>query len=707
MARKRVPSWLRAPRICSLELDQLNLADEELDVAQAVAKAAESNASVFRISALSSGGMAYFKSRTAPRAPGLGKRDLVAEAQAACGANELSLMVHVDASGIGLDHPLSPEGARKTGPGGHVEFGDPPAYETCLNGTYRDFLVRLIGELFSTFQPVGCTLRNVRVSHCLCATCVAKYSRETEAEIPETVSDVNDSKVSRYFEWLAKETHELRMDIQRQVKGYQPEAAVFFDDFPTNPSAAREYDGLWLSGEEESLEGRPIWTAREICEYSVPFPGPVLSQVYYGIGGGTNPHTAARPSAELKTVMAQILAGGCYPDLANFPLRDFRGLPGVAEIFGLVKRAAGAFDYRACDPVRYLLLPQQRAWGFSEIELARLATVEASPGADPDGAGVMGLKAQENGSAMYAALLRAGIPVNIGHSAKFLSQLPGQIVLCLANEWLMNDRTVEAVKSFVKAGGGLIATFESSLYDGDRKRRENFGLAEVFGVDYVETRPGSTQPGGAPICLGGSEPHPVVGPLPSGVVLPNREAFAACRSHESATPLAVMSDGNTCCEGPEAAPPGTEGDDRLPAVIAHTYGKGRVVYFPWQPELAYSRFGYRDARLLIREAVYWVSHDNIPVEIQSDGLVAISLFQQRTRYVAHLVNLSADLSQSVDHVFPLKNVSISLNFARKAKVKNQRALVSGVQFKDEVEADTLNIVIPELREYEVIMVEFE
>ena len=40
------------------------------------------------------------------------------------------------------------------------------------------------------------------------------------------------------------------------------------------------------------------------------------------------------------------------------------------------------------------------------------------------------------------------------------------------------------------AGGRIVATGETSLYDETGKRRANFGLADLFGCDYVKTTDG-------------------------------------------------------------------------------------------------------------------------------------------------------------------------------------------------------------------------
>jgi hypothetical protein len=367
MARKKVPEWLRTPRICSLCLERLDIEREGVNVHQAVKKAAECHANAFRISSVDGRGMGYYRSRNVPPAPGLGMQDFVREAQDACRDNDLRLLVTVDASGISSSHPLFPEGACKTPDAGTVEIGHPPVHRTCLIGPYRELLLRSIGEIFSQFRPDGCVLLGARVPRCLCASCVSKFSHETEMDIPVSILETEDERVGGYFRWLQKETQGLREEVEHQIESYSSEAYTFFDDFPETQVTERASDGLWVSDEEEWAGSRPLWAVGELSGYSMAFPGPVLNEVSYCVGGARLPESAARPGTEIKVAMAQVLAGGSYPELANFPLRDFRSLPAVAEMFGLVKRAAGAFDSRACEPAHFLLLPQERAFGRTTV----------------------------------------------------------------------------------------------------------------------------------------------------------------------------------------------------------------------------------------------------------------------------------------------------------------------------------------------------
>src|SRR5439155_1615989 len=54
--------------------------------------------------------------------------------------------------------------------------------------------------------------------------------------------------------------------------------------------------------------------------------------------------------------------------------------------------------------------------------------------------------------------------------------------MILPNIAALGDAQCEQLRTFVKNGGSLIATYETSLYDEWGVRRKDFGLADLFGV---------------------------------------------------------------------------------------------------------------------------------------------------------------------------------------------------------------------------------
>jgi len=71
-------------------------------------------------------------------------------------------------------------------------------------------------------------------------------------------------------------------------------------------------------------------------------------------------------------------------------------------------------------------------------------------------------------------------------------------VLVLANVVVMSDRAAEVVRRFVKNGGGLIASYETGLYDPSFTRRSDFVLGDLFRAKYVTSHQVNSDENGVP-----------------------------------------------------------------------------------------------------------------------------------------------------------------------------------------------------------------
>ena len=87
---------------------------------------------------------------------------------------------------------------------------------------------------------------------------------------------------------------------------------------------------------------------------------------------------------------------------------------------------------------------------------------------------------------MYHALVEARVPFEMVHEA-FLTpdRLDRFKLVILADAAALSDAQCAALEAYVSRGGSLLATFASSLYDEQGRRRADFGLAKVFGVSFA------------------------------------------------------------------------------------------------------------------------------------------------------------------------------------------------------------------------------
>ena len=225
------------------------------------------------------------------------------------------------------------------------------------------------------------------------------------------------------------------------------------------------------------------------------------------------------------------------------------------------------------------------------------------------------------------------------------ADLHGVRVLMLPDVACLSARAAEVVRRFVLQGGGLVASFETSLYDENFARRSDFALSDVLHAHYRKTHP--VQLRSENIYLTIDSDHPIVNdPL---IRAKQATAWRGDPGPPSAKgPLALIASaveadpadgGNVLMNWATSQDDRPEG--RHPAVIASTFGKGRVVYFAAGVDKA--MFFYPDTymRQLLSNACRWAAGDvPPPVEVAGPLVLATTFRRQpeKKRIVVHLLN---------------------------------------------------------------------
>jgi hypothetical protein len=130
-----------------------------------------------------------------------------------------------------------------------------------------------------------------------------------------------------------------------------------------------------------------------------------------------------------------------------------------------------------------------------------------------------------------------------------------------------------------------------------------------------------------------------------------------------------------------------------------------VLYLPGQFGLTYAQRGFPDYRRLIYNAVEWMTRGEVLVETSLPDTVEVTLARTaRGALVLHLVNCSADLSRPVERVAPASGATIRIRLSDCVQ-RRARALVAGVELSCRTENEVMNIALPTLSEYEVVVIE--
>lgn len=143
--------------------------------------------------------------------------------------------------------------------------------------------------------------------------------------------------------------------------------------------------------------------------------------------------------------------------------------------------------------------------------------------------------------------------------------LPSKVkTLFLFNTGSMSEQAVEAVRSFVKNGGILLASGKTSLFDAKGAPRNDFGLADVLGCSWAgENQDGKT--------LAIREANQATGDVTGE--LAHRGSFIEIKDlAANVKVLGIIR---------------TEAGKEYPGILVRDYGKGKVVYFTGHPEFHY------------------------------------------------------------------------------------------------------------------------
>jgi len=149
-------------------------------------------------------------------------------------------------------------------------------------------------------------------------------------------------------------------------------------------------------------------------------------------------------------------------------------------------------------------------------------------------------------------------------------------VLALPNIANLSDAQCAQLKSFVEKGGGLVATHETSLYDERGRRRDDFGLAGLFGASFAGNVIERQQNAYLNI---EDHSHPLlVGLEHAGRMIHGVKRVEIRTAPGLRAPLMTVP---TYPDLPMEEVYVRDTATTIPGVMAHSSGSGRVVYFPW------------------------------------------------------------------------------------------------------------------------------
>jgi Hypothetical glycosyl hydrolase 6/Beta-galactosidase trimerisation domain len=586
---------------------------------------------------LSAGGCVAFYPTKIPmhyRSKWLGDGDAFGEMVKGCRELGMNVIARTDPHGVHQDiYEAHPDWIMVDADGNKVRhWSDRDFWVTCALGPYNfDFMTRVTEEILSLYRVDGVfSNRWAGSGMCYCVHCQQNFNAFSGMDLPRT-RNPQDPARKQYIVWRQKRLFELWALWDEKIKAINPEASYIAN---AGGGALSELDMKRIGVIAPTLfadrQGRhgltPPWTnGKNGKEYRATLGSKAIAGIFsVGLEDENRWKDSVQNGDEIRLWMADGVANGLRPWFTKFNAKpiDRRWLPVVEEL--------------------YKWHHQNERYLRNEDSLARVAMVYSQQTATFYGGEKAHAKVEDPALGFYQALVEARIPFEMVHDGLLdADHLKRFRTLILPNIAALSNQQCEQLTEFVNGGGSIVATYETSLYDEWGVRRNNFGLAELFGVSCDGRLEGPMR--NSYLTLH-SDPatgkfHPLLTSLEDAPRIINgvNRVIVKPAMPQGYFPLTVVASyPDLPMEEVFARPAKTT----EAGVFLREMGRGRVVYFPWDVDRTFWNVLNVDHGKLIRNSVLWATNEQPPVSVKGPGVLDVAIWTQSHSMTVHLVNLT-------------------------------------------------------------------
>lgn len=666
------------------------------------------------------------------RARFLGNRDLFGEIVEQAHQDGLVVLARMDCSRaderVYLEHPdwfvVDAEGR---------PLREGPHYVTCINGPYyEEHIPSIIREIATRYHPEGFTDNSWsgtdRSRICRCSNCARRFREATGLRLP-AAKNWDDPAYRQWIMWSYArrvEVWELFNRVAREAGGPDCLYLGMLGGDPIGQGARlRDLKAICERSEIIMLDHQARSPQRGFhgnTEAGLLLHGLLgwdklipESTAMYQAQAGRSFRVAAKPAAEARMWAIAGWAGGIQPWWHHI----------------------GAYhedrrQYRTAEPL-FRWHEANEEYLVNRRPLATVGVVWSQTNADFYGRDAAQERAGLPAQGIAQALVRARIPFRPVHADHIERDAPELAALVLPNIGALTDEQCRAIQQFVEAGGGLVATGESSLYDQWGDRRPDFALAGLFGVHATGAHHGTAGPAepawdawaahtylrihpelraGVYGPRTGTEPapsgerHPVLQGFEETDILPfggRLEAVTLDPAAQATVPLTYIPP--FPIYPPETAwmrYPATS----LPALVLREHaGGGRVAYFAADIDRCCARDNLPDHARLLANAVRWAARERIPLRVEGPGLLGCHLYQQEGQAILHLLNLTCaeTMRPPIEELLPAGPYLVHVRLPAGVAGRTARLLVAEREAAVSVEDGWARLEVPGILEHEVVV----
>jgi hypothetical protein len=571
-------------------------------------------------------------------------------------------------------------------------WANPDLWVTCALGPYNfEFMTQVHKEIMELYRLDG-IFSNRWAGHglCYCEHCVRQFKAYAGMDLPRT-TDRQDAAYRKYQQWQIERLRELWFLWDRTIREVRPAARYIPNGFPDNVVTGKLSDIFFTDHQGRSGMIPPWSNGKRAKELRATMGMKPLGGIFsIGLEEAYRWKDSVQTEAEIRIWVAEGIANNMRPWFVKFAgtIYDKRWLGVVEKIYD--------WHYRW---ERYLR---------NTASLARVAMVYSEQTRRYYG----GQRWQDRSSGhelgMYHALVEARVPFEMVNDrlldAEHLEPFKS---LILPNIAALSEAQCEQLRQFVRRGGSLIATFETSLHDEEGKRRPDFGLADLFGVScggrvegpmrnsYLRLR---SDPGTGRF-------HPVLAGLEDAYRIVNGVYRLSIKPQVDFPSPVTLIPSYPDLPMEHVYPRVPDPDTR--ELYLREQGNSRIAYVPWDIDRTFWEIMNADHGRLLGNVIRWALNEEPVVQVTGRGVLDITAWRQKQSLTVHLVNLTNPmmLKGPFRELIPVDAQEVRIRVGPDLKVQKVHLLVSDKTPEYKSADGVVTLTVPSILDHEVIALE--
>ncbi len=646
---------------------------------------------------LSAGGcVAYYPTKIPlhHRSQWLGDRDVFGELVAGC--RKLGMVViartdpHATYDDVQQAHPDWIAVEANGQPRRH--WASPEMWVTCGLGPYNfGFMTEVKREIMSRYRVDGIFINRWDGSgQCYCEHCQKNFKDATGHELPRT-NDAQNPARRAYILWRQQRLFDLWQLWDREVRAINPNSCVIPN---TGGGATSDLDmkrigelAPTLIADRQARRGVTVpWAnGKNAKEFRATMGRkPIVGIFSIGLEEPYRWKDSVQSPAEFQLWAADGVANDLRPWFTKFSgtLHDERWLQPVESLY----RRYASWE-------KYLR---------NERPLARVAIVYSQ-----QTGWFHGGKVEDHINGWYHALIESRIPFEMVHDRLLDESHVSQFkTLILPNIAALSDPQCSQLRAFVGQGGSIVATHETSLYDEWGTKRSNFGLADLFGVDFTGRSQARMQNAYLRLEHEAARRHPLLRGLEDARRIIHGVSRVEVTPREKFGPMPLTLIPSYPDLPMEKVFPRVAKTD-VAQVFLREIGKGRTVYFPWDIDRTFWEVLGVDHFKLLRNSIDWATNEPPVVEVTGPGVLDVTVWQQKKSVTVHLVNLTNPMMMKgpIRDFIPVGEQSIRLRWSQSTNAKRVHLLAADKTVRARRDGEFLRLTVPSVLDHEVVAID--